>query len=438
MKREQFIYREDTFTLLDIVTIKNMDFAICRNNHHEYSYFKRNTVHERTTYVPFGILISILPQYQEITYQNIKNVLDSFVETLNISSYSVRAIDCLKNILEVHAPYFKKNNRLILSKEYFDALFMQEKNSYRRRSISELLELEEKKETKKSKNSRFPLPQFIYMVMIVISAIGFLNCYSIYSNWKEEGNKTKSLTSDLLASTEITEEVDGEIYVDIEEEYAVADDTSIPTGVTKTSKYGNDYWTYMTTPMINVDFSKLKQINSDTVGWIYVNNTNINYPFVQTTDNSYYLTHAFDKSKNAAGWLFADYRSDLTNLKNNTVIYGHGRVDQVMFGSLEKVLEKSWYTNSENQIIKISTPTTNTLWQIVSIYTIQAESYYLTHNFENDESYQKFLDTIVSRSIYDFKVSTTTSDKILTLSTCLNYDGERIVVHAKLVKVQER
>ena len=190
--------------------------------------------------------------------------------------------------------------------------------------------------------------------------------------------------------------------------------------------------------MVSADFTKLKKKNKDTVGWIYVNNTNINYPFVQTKDNEYYLNHAFDKTKNNAGWIFADYRSDLTNFKKNTVIYGHGRVDDVMFGSLEKVLKKSWYTNKDNQIIKMSTPTENTLWQIVSIYTIKAESYYLTHNFENDASYQKFLNTILKRSIYDFGVEVTTDDNILTLSTCLNYKGDRIVVHAKLVKRQAR
>ena len=60
---------------------------------------------------------------------------------------------------------------------------------------------------------------------------------------------------------------------------------------------------------------------------------------------------------------------------------------------LEKTLEESWYTNEENQIIKLSTPNKNSLWQIISIYTIPSESYYLTHTFENKKSYQKFIDT---------------------------------------------
>ena len=79
----------------------------------------------------------------------------------------------------------------------------------------------------------------------------------------------------------------------------------------------------------------------------------------------------------------------------------------------------------------------NTLWQIVSIYTIPSESYYLTHTFENDESYQKFINTMLDRSIYDFDTDVTTDDKLLTLSTCLDTNGNRIVVQAKLV-LQEK
>ena len=73
----------------------------------------------------------------------------------------------------------------------------------------------------------------------------------------------------------------------------------------------NDYWDFVKLPLINVDFSELLKRNSDTVGWINVNNTNINYPVVQTNNNDDYLHKAFDGSKNQAGWIFADYRNDI-------------------------------------------------------------------------------------------------------------------------------
>ena len=67
------------------------------------------------------------------------------------------------------------------------------------------------------------------------------------------------------------------------------------------------YWQYLNTPLSSVDFTELLKQNKDTVGWLIVNNTNINYPVVQTTNNDYYLKHAFDRSKNYAGWVSSEY-----------------------------------------------------------------------------------------------------------------------------------
>ena len=190
--------------------------------------------------------------------------------------------------------------------------------------------------------------------------------------------------------------------------------------------------------MMSVNFDDLKQKNSDTVGFIKVNGTNVNYPIVQSNDNSYYLKHAFDKSKNSAGWVFADYRNNMVNFDKNTVIYGHSRSNQTVFGSLKKVLNKSWYSNKDNHIIKLSTPTENTLWQIVSIYTIKPESYYITTKF-SDEQFKTFTQTIKNRSQINFSGTINENDKILTLSTCEDVAGTtRLVIHAKLIKLEQR
>ena len=53
--------------------------------------------------------------------------------------------------------------------------------------------------------------------------------------------------------------------------------------------------------MLEVNFNNLKNINEDTKGWIKVEGTNINYPFVQSNDNEYYLKHSFDKTSNKKG-----------------------------------------------------------------------------------------------------------------------------------------
>lgn len=433
---KEFVAKNKAYDFLDSIVIQDMEFVLFKNSSFQYTYLKKVEVHGHFLYLPFDTFLQKYPQYQTTPYQNIKNLMDAFIIMLN-KQYSLSTLkSVVSSIIERNAMFFEKGNIHILSLDYFLSFFTNELVPYRKKTVKELLQVDARIEEKERKTS-FPFAKFAYMVLVAVSAIMFMELYGVYTNWKEEGSETKKLTESLIAETPITQIVE-EKPKEEEPKYEVADDNKTPTGVVKKDKYGKDYWNYMDTPMISVDFSKLKKENPDTVGWLFVNNTNINYPFVQTTNNTYYLDKAFNKTKNAAGWLFADYRSDLTNFKKNTVIYGHGRVDQVMFGSLEKTLEKSWYTNPENQIIKLSTPSKNTLWQIVSIYTVEAEAYYLTHNFENDASYLKFLKTITSRSIYDFGVEVSTDDKILTLSTCLNYNGERIVVHAKLVKSKDR
>lgn len=201
----------------------------------------------------------------------------------------------------------------------------------------------------------------------------------------------------------------------------------------------NDYWDFIKMPLISVDFSKLLEKNKNTVGWINVNNTNINYPVVQTNNNEDYLHKAFDGSKNDAGWIFADYRNNMKDFDKNTIIYGHSRLNKTMFGSLFQVLNENWYKNKYNQVIRFSTPTENTMWQVFSTYKINTESYYLQTTFKNDTDYITFLNTLKERSKYSFNVTLEASDKIITLSTCSDAAGTgRIVLHAKLIKREKR
>ena len=68
-----------------------------------------------------------------------------------------------------------------------------------------------------------------------------------------------------------------------------------------------------------------------------------------------------------------------------------------------------------------------------SVYTIDPEVYYLQNNFSDKESYIAFLNTLKSRSKFDFKLNLTSDDKIITLSTCTSDNQNRNVVHAKLI-----
>ena len=193
---------------------------------------------------------------------------------------------------------------------------------------------------------------------------------------------------------------------------------------------------YTNTSLINVDFNELKKINNDVKGWIYVPNTKINYPFVQAKDNDYYLKHSFDKSSDKAGWVFLDYRNNFTTTSNdyNTILYAHNMKNKLMFGSLKTLLTKEWLNNPNNHVIKISTETENTLWQVFSVYHIKTTSDYLKINFKNDTEFNNFTKMLINRSKHNFNTKVNNNDKILTLSTCYT-KNERLVVHAKLIKV---
>ena len=256
---------------------------------------------------------------------------------------------------------------------------------------------------------------YILIVLLGILAIG-IGIYGILT-WKSDNKETKKLTDDLPKAQEKKPNKDQTINVNPPE--------------TKE----DDYWYYTKMNMLNVDFNDLKRKNSDTVGWIKVNGTNINYPVVQANNNDYYLNRAFDKTKNDAGWVFADYRNNMQTFDKNTIIYGHGRLNNTMFGSLKNILKSSWYGNKDNYIIKFSTPTENTLWQVFSVYSIKVESYYITTEFNSNNEFDKFVKTLKTRSKVSFNASVNGNDKIITLSTCKDVAGtERVVMHAKLIK----
>lgn len=193
------------------------------------------------------------------------------------------------------------------------------------------------------------------------------------------------------------------------------------------------YWEYVQMNLIDVDFNDLKNINPSTIGWIQVNGTNINYPFVQTNDNKYYLNHSFNKSKNSAGWVFMDYRNNISVLDKNTIIYAHGRLDNTMFGSLKNILTSGWLNNKNNYIVKLSTEYENNLWQVFSVYKIKTTNDYLQISFISNESFLEFTDKLIKRSNFNFNTKVNENDKILTLSTCYN-EKEKVVLHAKLIK----
>ncbi len=269
-----------------------------------------------------------------------------------------------------------------------------------------------KPQKKRSKKNIFLTVTILINIGILITMS--LNIYKWYSDNEQIKRELKDI-NDLIAKTKIKE-------------------PSLPTTteVEKVILVNDEYLSLRDESINNLDFNKLIEKNNDTKGWIKVNGTEINYPFVQTTNNEFYLTHSFSKNKNSAGWVFLDYRNNIENLSKNTIIYGHGRLNNTMFGSLKKIVKKEWLSNKDNFYVQISTPKGYSLWQVFSTYTIMPESYYIKTKF-NDSEYLKFLNTLKSRSVHDFNVSLTENDYILTLSSCYD-NSKRVVLHAKLIE----
>lgn len=272
--------------------------------------------------------------------------------------------------------------------------------------------------TKHKTKRKRRLKKWVLFVFVIIFCITFLFCLFILVNWNKDNQNTANVVKDI-----------DDTITQVDEKNTM--------NVNEPKDKESDYWYYIKIPLIQVKFDELIKKNNDTVGWINVNHTNINYPFVQTSDNEYYLNHSYDKSKNDAGWVFLDFRNHKNLSDKNNVLYAHSRLDKTMFGSLSNVLKKNWYANKDNHVIKISTPNEDSLWQIFSVYVIKEETYYITTSFKDDEEYQNFLDTIKKRSKYNFNTSLNTNDKILTLSTCYS-DTKRTVVHAKLIKMSKK
>ena len=103
----------------------------------------------------------------------------------------------------------------------------------------------------------------------------------------------------------------------------------------------NPYRNFAKTKFEDINVKAVKAQNSDTVAWLSVDGTTINYPIVQTGDNDYYLKHSFDKSIKKSGWTFMDYRNNKNMSDTNTIFYGHNLLNMTAFGSIAKIFEKT-------------------------------------------------------------------------------------------------
>ena len=185
------------------------------------------------------------------------------------------------------------------------------------------------------------------------------------------------------------------------------------------------------------EYLELYRQNEDMVGWIKVEDTNINYPVVQSVNEpNFYLKHKFDKTYSAYGCPYVQENCDLLT-SDNLVIYGHHIKGGKMFGALEDYKSKSFY--EEHKTIQLDTLTEQAEYEIVAVFKTVAYSsegfrYYDFVDAENEEDFNSYVGKCKELALYDTGVTAEYGDRLITLSTC-EYSAQngRLVVVAKKV-----
>ena len=261
------------------------------------------------------------------------------------------------------------------------------------------------------------------VIIISLSLLAF--SFVFYNNKKSEENAT-SIKNDITEylddkiSNIPEEEPTPEIKDNNQNENTTPEEPSIPNEDTTPKDNRN--------PIIVA----LKELNDETVGWLNVPGTNIDYPVVKAKDNAYYLRHNFKKEKDYNGWVFMNYLNSAEMLDKNTIIFAHNRYySNIMFGTLNKVGKKTWYQNIKDNLITYSDINKEMKWEVFAAYTVPVTDDYLETNFSTDEDFNNFIKMIRSRSVISSDLEIKSTDKILTLSTCADINT-RFVVHAVL------
>lgn len=181
---------------------------------------------------------------------------------------------------------------------------------------------------------------------------------------------------------------------------------------------------------ITVDFSALEKENADIIAWLYCEDTPIHLPIVQGRDNSYYLQHLFDGTRNSSGTLFADDRNSGDFSDSNTIIYGHSMKNKEMFGSLSAYREQAYF--DEHRTMWLLTPQGVYRVELVAGYVTQTTSDVYTFPQSAEEVYALVL-SAAEQSTFDADIAFTKTDRFLTLSTCsYEYDNARYVLIGRL------
>ena len=186
---------------------------------------------------------------------------------------------------------------------------------------------------------------------------------------------------------------------------------------------------------------ELQKENSDIVGWLQIENSNINYPVLQGTDNDYYMTHNYKKEYSKEGSLFLDKDYDWNIPSTNLLIYGHNnRGSNAMFTALINYKDEDYYKDHKN--IRFTTSQEDAEYEIISVFLSRVYyksekdvfRYYYFINAENEQEFNEYVKNSKDASLYDIEATAQYGDQLLTLSTCefSQEDGRLAIVARKI------
>ena len=180
--------------------------------------------------------------------------------------------------------------------------------------------------------------------------------------------------------------------------------------------------------------------NTDIVGWLEIENTSINYPVLQGTDNEYYMTHNYKKQKSKNGSIFLTKDYDWSIPSSNLLIYGHNLNNGTMFQELLKYEKESFY--QQHPVIRFTTENEDAEYEIIAV--LKARVYYKSEknvfryyyfvNAEAEEEYNVFVENAKKESLYSIDKTAKFGEQLITLSTCSYHvkDGRFAVIGRKV------
>lgn len=182
-----------------------------------------------------------------------------------------------------------------------------------------------------------------------------------------------------------------------------------------------------------IDFELLRQTCPDVVGWIAIEDTQIDYPVVQGKDNAFYLDHLPDGTQNAAGSIMMDAACDGLFGDEINILHGHHMKNRSMFGGLDFYREEAYYL--EHPTIRLFTPDGDREAAIFAAFSIDGEAFGYPTAFASDGEFDAFLTQAREKSAFQADVQVGRGDRLLLLSTCAySYESERLLVVAKIIE----